>query len=305
MFAATVLTAAVRRWYVFLVGLLATAALVGFAYVSVPPLYEIHGTAVLLPGSSTVPIGGNGFLYLGGLNPALEVLLRSINSDETSRQLLGSAPTEAKYRVDHDPQASGPIMLVTATSTSAASARAILDSVLEKLPKTLSTLQTDVSVPDPSQMSVLRLAVDHDATALTSDRTRTVLGAGVVGLVGSFMLAGLLDGLLLSARRRRLQAAGGKVAAADSAAPVADGSVLAAMDTGELDVSAGSVGTTAPTLADTIPQPDRASAIPDEAEAPAISPADPSPRPDTAAAPETARKPEPVPRPRTIRQPRG
>lgn len=199
-------------------GLLVTASLTVFAFFAIPLSYEIHGTAVLLPGASTVPVGGNGFLYLGGLNPALEVLLRSVNSDQTSQQILESAPKSAKYSVDHDVLASGPIMVVTARSTTPKSARAILNSVMNTLPRALFTLQADVSVPDPSQMSVLKLAVDQRAIALTSDRTRTVLGIGVGGVVISFLVTGLIDGLVLSIRRRR-ERVHATVEAASPAAP--------------------------------------------------------------------------------------
>jgi uncharacterized protein involved in exopolysaccharide biosynthesis len=206
MLATTLLSASLRRWYVIVVGVLLTAGATYLVYEASEPTYEISGTAVLLPGSSTVPEGGNGFLYLGGLNPALEVLMRSVNSDATSGEILGDEPGVAGYTIERDADASGPILLVTATSDSQKGARTILRAVLDTLPVRLADLQNDVAVPDAARMSVLDLAVDQQPSALTNDRTRAVLGIAVGGFVATFLLTALVDGLVLSiARRRRLR----------------------------------------------------------------------------------------------------
>ena len=65
MLASNLLSASLRRWYVIVLGVLLTAGATYLVYDASEPTYEISGTAVLLPGSSTVPDGGNGFLYLG------------------------------------------------------------------------------------------------------------------------------------------------------------------------------------------------------------------------------------------------
>ncbi|GAB2457956.1 hypothetical protein HD599_003458 [Conyzicola lurida] len=205
MLASNLLSASLRRWYVIVVGVLLTAGATYLVYDASEPTYEISGTAVLLPGSSTVPDGGNGFLYLGGLNPALEVLMRSVNSDATSSEILGDDPGVTGYTVERDSDASGPILLVTATSDTQSGARSILRAVLDTLPVRLAALQNDVAVPDAARMSVLDLAVDEKPTALTNDRTRGVLGVAAGGLVATFLLTALVDGLVLSIARRRRQ----------------------------------------------------------------------------------------------------
>jgi uncharacterized protein involved in exopolysaccharide biosynthesis len=203
MLASQLLRSSLRRWYVVVLGLLLTGGLTYYVYSQIEPTYEISGTAVLLPGSSTVPEGGNGFLYLGGLNPALEVLMRSANSDATVTEILGDDPGSTSYTVVRDLDASGPIVLVTATSDTEAEARSTLRAVLDILPERLATLQTDVAVPDAARMSVLDLAVDEEPTALTSARTRAVLAVAGVGIVATLLLTALVDGLLLSLARRR------------------------------------------------------------------------------------------------------
>jgi hypothetical protein len=203
MLASQLLRSSLRRWYVVVLGLLLTGGLTYYVYSQSEPTYEISGTAVLLPGSSTVPEGGNGFLYLGGLNPALEVLMRSANSDATVTEILGDDPGSTSYTVERDLDASGPIVLVTATSDTEGEARSTLRAVLDILPERLATLQTDVAVPDAARMSVLDLAVDQEPTALTSDRTRAVLAVAGVGIVATLLLTALVDGLLLSIARRR------------------------------------------------------------------------------------------------------
>lgn len=203
MFASHLLASSLRRWYVLLAALLATAGLTYSVYQSSDPTYEISGTAVLLPGTSSVPEGGNGFLYLGGLNPALEVLMRSVNSDATSKELLANEPSTTTYTVVRDLDASGPIVLVTATSDTVDGARRTLRAVLDVLPDRLADLQNDVAVPTAARMSVLDLAIDQKPKAITNDRTRAVLGVAAGGIVASLLLTGLVDGLVLSVARRR------------------------------------------------------------------------------------------------------
>ena len=206
MLASQILSSSLRRWYLILFGLVVTGALVFYAYSTNTPRYEIHGTAVLLPGSTTVPEGGNGFLYLGGLNPALEVLLRSVNSDGTAEDILGPDAGEddaASYSVERDLSASGPILVITANGATKAEARETLDAVLAVIPQRLEELQVNVAVPAGSQMTVLDLAADKEPEPLTNDRTRFILLVAVGGLALTLLGTGAIDGLLLSARRRR------------------------------------------------------------------------------------------------------
>ena len=213
-----------RRWYLVVFGLLATAALTWFAYTSTSATYQIQATAVLLPGSTTVPEAGNGFLYLGGLTPALEVLLRSVNSDGTAQEVLGDAfdddDAAASYEVTRDIDASGPIMRVVATGASQDEARSVLESVLEVIPVRLAELQSDVDVPEGSQMTVLQLSVDNRVEPLTTNRTRIVLGVAASGVVLTVIATGLIDGLILSVRRRREQTAPTQVRRRDRSASV-------------------------------------------------------------------------------------
>jgi hypothetical protein len=206
MLASQILSSSLRRWYLVLFGLIVTGALVYYAYSTNAPRYEIQGTAVLLPGSTSVPEGGNGFLYLGGLNPALEVLLRSVNSDGTAEDILGPTAGEddaASYSVERDLSASGPILVITANGATKAEARDTLDAVLAVIPQRLEELQVNVSVPAGSQMTVLDLAADKEPEPLTNDRTRFILLVAVGGLALTLLGTGAIDGLILAARRRR------------------------------------------------------------------------------------------------------
>lgn len=207
MLVSQLLRSCLRRWYLVLFGLLATAALTWYAFTSIAASYQIQATAVLLPGATTVPEQGNGFLYLGGLTPALEVLVRSVNSDTTAEQILGddfdNDDSLAEYSVARDLEASGPIMLVTATGPSPDEAREILDKVIAVIPERLASLQADVEVPEGSQMTSLTLSVDDRVEVLTTDRTRLLLGVAAGGLILTVIGTGLIDGLILSARRRR------------------------------------------------------------------------------------------------------
>ena len=59
-----------RRWHLLLGALTLTASLCLLAYSAVPPTYERAASVLLLPGTQTIPTGGNPYLYLAGLGQA-------------------------------------------------------------------------------------------------------------------------------------------------------------------------------------------------------------------------------------------
>lgn len=195
----------VRRWYLVLVGLLITGAL-GFATLRlVPPSYEANASDVLLPPRSSVAEDGNPFLYLGGLSQALDVLTRSLQSDASQRAVIDAHPS-VTYTAAPDRTTTGPILLITTEASTSEAAMAGLQSVLGLVEPTLTKLQDDLSVPAESRITVMQLAIDEQPTAVRKDQTRALLAVVAIGLVGTILLIGLIDGLLLTRRSKRIQA---------------------------------------------------------------------------------------------------
>src|SRR5664279_1406269 len=102
-----------RRWYLTIVGLMATAALCAVTLSLYPATYQAEANIVLLPPTTTVEKGGNPYLQLGDLSQAVGVVIRALNSQSAVEQTAAAAPT-GTYEVAPDYTTSGPIFVITA-----------------------------------------------------------------------------------------------------------------------------------------------------------------------------------------------
>ncbi|WP_394768412.1 hypothetical protein [Lacisediminihabitans sp.] len=190
-----------RRWYFVLLGLALTAGLCVAALRVVPVSYNSEASIVLLPPKTSTEPNGNPFLYLGGLSQAVDVLTRTISSDETAKPLLKANPG-AKFTIAADVTTTGPIILITSNAPTAAGAQAMTSSVLEAVPTALDSIQSELAVKPQSKISVMTIAVDAKGKLDAKTRTQAVIGIGAVGIVLTILLTGLVDGLMRSRRRR-------------------------------------------------------------------------------------------------------
>lgn len=191
-----------RRWYLTLASLLATGALCVVAFSLVPPTYETKADVVLLPPKSSVGVGGNPYLYLGGLDQATDVLTRALTSDSSRNQVLSDLG-HSDYDVEPDWATSGPILIVTGRGATAAGAEDVRDAVIELAPQTLVSLQSGLDVPTNSRITSMVLTADEEPTTVFRTTLRALAAVGVVSLTGFAMLIGLVDGLLAARARRR------------------------------------------------------------------------------------------------------
>ena len=195
-------TTLARRWYLTLAGLLATAGLCIGTFTAVPPTYQTTADVVLLPPKTSVGTGGNPYLYLGGLQQAVDVLTRALTSDASRTELLGAVGA-GEYDVVPDLSTSGPILIVTGTGTTSTIADSARNAVLDRVPTTLVQLQTALSVATDSQITSMVLTADEKPKLILKTRLRAVAAAGVLGLIASAMFIGFVDGLLASRALRR------------------------------------------------------------------------------------------------------
>lgn len=217
---------ALRRWYLVLLALLLTAAgCYGVANV-VKPDYESAASVVLIPPKNVEEPRTNRYLELGGLDTSVDVLSRSMTSDETAKFLEAKAPG-AEYEVVSDASTSAPIVAVTATAKERAKAQAMQAAVLERLPQNLTSLQSTLGITADNQITAV--VISRDAEPETVQRTRIrVVGAAAAGILLVLMvLVAVIDGLLL----RRSSSRRSAPAAADHADADSEGEVAVA--TGE------------------------------------------------------------------------
>lgn len=186
-----------RAWYVIVIGLLGTAGLAVATLRLVPATYQASASTVLLPPASSVVTDGNPYLYLGGLNQALDVLTRTLRSYDTEVKITAGHP-DTSYTVGPDPTTTGPILIVTVDGQNPDDTMAALRTLLATIPPTLQQMQQQLDVPANSLITVMTIAVDEKATAITKSQTRALLAVIAAGLVVTLLATALVD------RRRRI-----------------------------------------------------------------------------------------------------
>lgn len=208
-----------RRWPILVGGALATVALCVALVTVVPATFIARTSMVLLPPAAIVGDDGNPFLYLGGLDQALDVLTRRLNAEELSNDVEDDFP-DASYSVYADTTTSGPIVVVEVEATSAADTEAVMERIVGEAAPSLRSLQVDLDVPTDSLITITVLAVDQEPEADYKTRIQLVGGAGAVGLVGTILLAGYLESRASARRQRQEESSAVKSSAAPS--PKAD-----------------------------------------------------------------------------------
>ena len=196
-----------RRWYVLLVGLLITGVACAFVASEVQPTYQRSATLLLLPAASSVPEGGNAYLYLGGLGQASEVLVNTMAAQTVRASLLDGHPA-ADVTVERNVTSSGPLLSVTATGGSDSEVAEVLDRALAAVQSNLTALQRRADVPSDARISSMSLTTDTASTLLQRNRLESVAGTAIAGVALTLLLTGFVDGLLLSSARRRRSTTG-------------------------------------------------------------------------------------------------
>lgn len=207
-----------RRWYLTLAGLVGTAVLVVVALQLVHPSYVSRANVVLLPPESAVESGGNPYLQLGGLVPTLDLLSVSLSDEETKRVVATTSPG-TEYEAVGDTTNAGPVLAVTATSSTSTGAVRARDAVVAQVPLRLQSLQVRLGIAERSQITSMVLTQDPVAVPEGKDQVRAALVAAAVGLGATALLVALLDGVLVRRRNRSTAFEGRSPADVDAAVP--------------------------------------------------------------------------------------
>jgi len=192
-----------RRWYVLVLGLLATAGLLYVAWDLTPPTYIARGTELLLPPTQQVDEGTqNALLELSGLDAPASLVIGQLDSQAVHDQVAEFSP-EAEYTVETDPSLRGPTVLVTMNDATPEQVLASLAYVLDLVPRTLSTMQANLDVPTTATVTSMRLTADTEPEVEYSATVRLLVLVAGVGAVGTVVLAVALDALFGRDRRRK------------------------------------------------------------------------------------------------------
>lgn len=192
----------VRRWYIMILGLLATGALMWGSLAVAPVHYTGRGLVMLLPSRDLIGPNGNPLLNLGGLELPARVLVAYYASQPVQSELEAFAP-EAEVGVTIEPSTAGPIIAVDVGAASPEEVLRVLEHVVDSVPTSLASIQADLGAKGNAAMRAVPLVVDNEAKRDYATGVRLILAAAVVGLVITLAATFAVDGLLSQRAAKR------------------------------------------------------------------------------------------------------
>jgi hypothetical protein len=196
-----------RRWYIVIPGILLAAALAAGAWSVIPPGYERSSTQLLIPGAASMPEGANPYLFLGGLTPAADVLVRAVGSENEKNDVIEEYPG-VEIKVTRDVSTAGPVVLIAVTAASDADAEEVLGVVVNRTETLLDQLQETEKIAETNRVTLLPVTVDSQSLLDQRNRFLAVAGVGLAGTALTLIVASLVEGL--SVRRKRRGEVGGE-----------------------------------------------------------------------------------------------
>lgn len=225
-----------RRWYLVLLGLLATLGLCLATTSLVPPVQQMQAHILLLPPRSAVPAGGNPYLALGGLSPTAAVVATSLTDESTMAGIVATGAT-APYEVAPDTSTSAPVLLISVDGSTPQEASLTLRRVVDQIPIKLVALQKATEIRESSFITSTVLSIDVKPTPLRKTQLRALIAVLGGGVVGTALFAAVIDALIERksldstpranshrSRRKRSQSEQGQVQK-DDEMPVAHGTL--------------------------------------------------------------------------------
>jgi hypothetical protein len=194
-------TSLLRRWYIMVFGVLLTAGMCWVVQGRVPVTYEAKGSQVLMPPAATVA-GGNPYLYLGGLNQALDVLVKQVTAAEAVKPVLDDFP-DTEYRVEVDRNSTGSILVISASGPTPNDTLGVLHAALEKIPVVLKDMQDELAITDALRITVRTVVVEGQTTRNDQAQIRLTMLAAGSGMVGTIFLTVVMDDFLNRRKKPR------------------------------------------------------------------------------------------------------
>jgi hypothetical protein len=206
-----------RRWYVVVLGLLATVGLVFAALSAVSPTYTLNSEVLLLPPPSAVPAGSNPYLVLGGLEGIGTVASRVMTADSSQRYVKAQFGT-VDLGVALDPTAAAPMILIEVSSSSPKTSQAVEQFLSNRIPDVLLQLQKDAKVPSKSLITSTSVFAADIPQIGRKSQIRAAVVAAAAGLLVTILAAAAVDARTLRRRPARSRQQVAALAAADAEA---------------------------------------------------------------------------------------
>ncbi len=192
----------VRRWYVVVIGLPVTIALCWAMTVLVPVQFNLQAKVLLVPPKEMVdgkPV--NPYMNLGGLDGTADVLSASL-MDTVVADAMDKQGIAAEYETSRDQSVAGPVLMIDVKGDSREDAIKSQAFLLQQVPAILDRLQSSISVVSSAWIGSTVITREATPTVDRKGQIRALIVIGFLGIGGTYLTASLLDGHLMSRRRR-------------------------------------------------------------------------------------------------------
>lgn len=218
-----ILLALRRRWYLGVATVLLAVGATLLAVLLVGPTYQAKGAVLLVPPGTTLQLrpgtttsAGNPYLELSGLGQARDIVIRSMSAKSTYVELceatgdarytamrddLCSANPSVSFEITQDYESSAPVILVTAEAGTAQDAVTALQTIMDRVPSTLTELQGGLNLRPKAAITSTPIVADTLPDVEHKDQIRAAVLAGGGVLALGVLLIGVVDGLFGPRRR--------------------------------------------------------------------------------------------------------
>lgn len=187
----------VRRWYIFLGGVILTVVVVSQVGKTIDPTYETSAAVLFTaPGPVLDPdesVIDNPFLRFSSSLRFTAVAVGRVMNSTSEQARLADAGLPAAYATSLDNN--GPILTVTVIGGSATDVIETGHTVLEEIDAKLLELQGGAEVSEGSLIEAQAIVLPTIAIEQNADRRRALIAVGALGTAASVSLALLLESL--------------------------------------------------------------------------------------------------------------
>lgn len=198
----TAISVVIRRWYIVLPVLLASAFITVNVVKSVDPTYQASGSVLLAsPGLARSPNGPavNPFTNIDYSSGVVASIVAQLMQDRTVKERLVAAGADPNYTLSTP---SAPTISVESTAARPALAVDTVNLVIRGIQDELATRQRDAGGPPETWIRAIVLTSPTEADRLVSGKIRALTALIAVGLVAAVTLAFLTESVSVGRRRR-------------------------------------------------------------------------------------------------------
>lgn len=199
-----------RRWLIVVTGLVITLAAAVLVSAVSPPTNRVTAEMLLLPPPSSVPSGGNPYLYLGGLNAVVDILAVGM-TDSSTASALRDAGVDPDFEIGRDAGSAAPMIALTVSATGEAEALRRARVILDQIPVKLHDLQAKAQVPQASLITTITVVAPKTTQLDRKGQLRSLVMLVAGCLILTALATGWIDYL-----DRRGRSSGRKAAPAES-----------------------------------------------------------------------------------------